>query len=509
ARELLVIYYAEVADAERGIKQGLALLSLVANQPEFNIAQSYRAMAMLSQVDKNYQQASAYWGKAIEAYTIKQDTIDMITTHIESGLFHDAIGEYETALEVLTTSLELSRAFGNYVAEHYILGSIGKVYTHLGDFDKAFDYLNQSLRLKQVYYRPVSVAYGFYDLQQAYLKAGKYKKSIEYGKSLQQTLNINPGTYLFKHSLEATRIASKALGREIPPLVDASKYPITDALNSHELLMQLRQMRALHSNEKTSEFIYEQQGSIGELKATTEFQKKAIYYGISVLMLLFGGAYMIRSRAFAIKERNIQEEFSHQLLRYQEKERQRISRDLHDSIGQSLVLIKNKVQLNNDVDTSSLIANTLAEVRSISKQLHPVLLEKIGLTASLEKLMDEVDSNTEIFMETEIESIDNVFPKENELHIYRIVQEGINNMLKHANAVSAHFKIEHLNNEVRCSLADRGSGFDLTTDSSKFQGLGMQTLKERTKILHGKLVLDSTKGKGTTLTLIVPKPTKP
>jgi signal transduction histidine kinase len=165
--------------------------------------------------------------------------------------------------------------------------------------------------------------------------------------------------------------------------------------------------------------------------------------------------YLYCSLVFSTKARKIQEMFSQQLLRYQEDERQRIYRDLHDSIGQSLVLIKNKVQLENEQSTSNMISDTLGEVRNISKQLHPALLEKLGLTASIKKIAKEADKNSDIFFDIQLSNIDDFFSKENELHIYRIIQEAINNLVKHAKIPSATIITEELPNTIKILIMAR------------------------------------------------------
>lgn len=502
ARYKLNEFYVLAERGKQGIVNGNALLELIAEEPDYNQSGIHASVAMFHQSLGNLVEAQNAWNLAIQSATDKQDTVNLIIAYIDAAIFYDEIDEYRKSLDMLDEGLKMAKLTGNYVAEHYILGNIGKVYANQGDFAKSVDYLNQSLRLKKLYYRPVSLAYGYYHLQQVFLAQGLFEESIRYGEEVQRVLEINPGTYLFKNSLIASQKASEALGRAIP-IIDQSST--VDASSAHERLMQVRQIRALHNNEKTDEYIYFQNNEIGELEEKTSFQQKLIGVISSGLFLVFGAFYLIRSRAYAIKERKIQETFSQQLLTYQEEERKKISRDLHDSIGQSLILIKNKVQLK-DEETGEMIASTLEEVRTISKQLHPVLLEKLGLTASIEKLVEEVDQGSEVFIEREITNIDGVLPKEQEVHLFRIIQETINNMLKHAEAVSASIKVEEGPNILRYSIQDRGKGFDLTQDASRFQSLGMQTLKERTKMLNGKLSIDSTVGKGTSIELIVPKP---
>jgi signal transduction histidine kinase len=465
----------------------------------YTIANNYHEM-------DEKQQAEMYYLKSIDFNKKKGDTLYLLYASIELSLLYERTGEFKKAINIGLKALKIAKEIENYVAVYTLQTIIGNAYSSLGQFETALNYLNAAVRLRYEHYRPVSVAFGYYHLQNAYAKEGRYEESIEYGRKVLDVLNRNPGTYLLMLSMLSSEEAYSALSRKMPPFSEISKSQLASISIDHEWLMNQRQLEGLFNAEKTDDFISFQESEIGFLAEKTRFQQQLIW-SISIgLVLLFGMALLYRSRAFALKEAQIQKAFSHKLLKFQEDERQRISRDLHDSVGQSLILIKNKIQLNDNAETTSLITNTLEEVRSISKQLHPILLEKVGLTASIEKLISDADASTEIFMESDIDDINNILPKEQELHVYRIMQEVLNNMIKHSQSSSAFIEVKDSPNQIKCSIIDHGTGFDLTENPGQFQSLGMLTLKERTKILNGILVIDSTKGKGTSLVLTIPKP---
>ncbi len=223
--------------------------------------------------------------------------------------------------------------------------------------------------------------------------------------------------------------------------------------------------------------------------------------GLGLIGLLF---FVWRSRKQMVKEAKLKQKFAQKLLASQEKERKRISSELHDSVGQSLVLIKNKVKLNNDRSTEQLVSDTLEEVRSISRALHPVVLSKLGITAAIERLIANADENSEIFFESAVDNIDGTFEESQELNLYRIIQEAISNVIKHSKSPSASITVTKSLNHVQLMIQDHGGGFDLTTDQNALTTIGMHTLKERTQILNGKLVLSSTKDEGTRIFIEIP-----
>jgi len=203
------------------------------------------------------------------------------------------------------------------------------------------------------------------------------------------------------------------------------------------------------------------------------------------------------------KKKQMQSRFSQELLKNQEAERVRISKDLHDGLGQSLLLIKNKVALSKDNTTGELLDTAISELRSIARSLHPMQLEKLGLSKAAEHLLDQIDRETEIFVSSEIEELKGVLKKEEELQLYRILQESINNVLKHSEASALRVLFKKIEKGVELKIEDNGKGFDFSEKLNDFQSLGLKTLKERIASMQGSMKVTSEKGTGTSLSFIV------
>jgi signal transduction histidine kinase/ligand-binding sensor domain-containing protein len=209
-----------------------------------------------------------------------------------------------------------------------------------------------------------------------------------------------------------------------------------------------------------------------------------------------------------------QSEFSRRLIESQEAERKRIASELHDGLGQSLAIISNRAALGkNKLNEPELVSrefdeisnnalDALDEVQQITANLHPHYLERLGLTKALKSMILKVSDVLEI--KTEIDSIDDKFPTDLEINVYRIVQESLNNIIKHSNASEAEIKIKKLQNEVIILIKDDGSGFDSHNPKSKGGGLGLVGLQERTKMLGGKILISSSVGNGTEIKVNLP-----
>lgn len=187
----------------------------------------------------------------------------------------------------------------------------------------------------------------------------------------------------------------------------------------------------------------------------------------------------------------------------QEDERTRIARELHDSVGQKLTLIKKKSQKLDQFEITTLTNNALDEVRTISKGLYPTLLKELGLTDSIRQLVDEYDKQTDLFFTMDLEDVDDYFTDNTTLNFYRLIQECLTNILKHAKAKAVTVSIKKEEKTILTCISDNGKGFDVGTGKKK-NSLGLKTIFERIRIMNGKLSIDSKMTVGTTFIFTIP-----
>jgi len=203
------------------------------------------------------------------------------------------------------------------------------------------------------------------------------------------------------------------------------------------------------------------------------------------------------------QRKQLQEQFSQDLMQSQEDERARIAKDLHDSVGQQLTLIKRQLQEQGQNSMSTLTNNALEEVRQISRGLYPAIIQQLGLSGSIEQLLFDVDEQTDLFVSAEIDDIDTHFDKTSALHLYRFIQENVSNVIKHAKAKALTVSISKTEKHTTIVISDNGKGFDVA-EKQKNNSLGLKTLEERIRILAGTLVIESTPKTGTHTTAIIP-----
>jgi PAS domain S-box-containing protein len=213
------------------------------------------------------------------------------------------------------------------------------------------------------------------------------------------------------------------------------------------------------------------------------------------------------------REQRARAEYTLQLIASQEAERERIAGELHDSLGQSLSIIKNHAQLvllqkrlaeiaRKHIETiSDTTTAAIADMRRISQDLHPYQLDHLGLTAALNTLIESVGPASGIAFEKKFDGVDDAFPRDGAANLYRLVQEGVNNILKHSQAKISRVTLDRDVHEIRLTIEDDGQGFQ---PDGNAKGMGLKNMTERARMLGGKLKLDSAPGKGARIEIIIP-----
>ncbi len=213
------------------------------------------------------------------------------------------------------------------------------------------------------------------------------------------------------------------------------------------------------------------------------------------------------------QRRAAQESFSRRLLETQEVERRRIAAELHDGLGQNLVLVKNLTALHgseatrdNAVPRSAEIAaaaeRALEEVHAISYALRPPELDRLGLAKAIAAMVRRAGEASEIRFQTQLES-DGALPNGADIQLFRIAQEAVNNLVKHSGAKTARVELWFDEAGAHLVVADDGRGLPAAKRESG-NGLGLPGIQERARLIGAQCKWLSQAGNGTTLSVLVP-----
>ncbi len=206
-----------------------------------------------------------------------------------------------------------------------------------------------------------------------------------------------------------------------------------------------------------------------------------------------------------------------QLLRLQEEERRRISRDLHDDINQRLALLSIDIEML-DRQLSHAAAGTVRTVRSIQDrivelsesvrrlayQFHPSILDDLGLSIALRRLIDDFQARTGLDARFISKDIPQHLAQDVVTCLYRVTQEGLANIARHAKAQTVRVELMRVRDGLQLLIRDDGVGFDVNHDGGRRGSLGLLSMKERVALVAGSFTIDSTPGEGTCIRAWVP-----
>ncbi len=208
------------------------------------------------------------------------------------------------------------------------------------------------------------------------------------------------------------------------------------------------------------------------------------------------------------------------ILSIQEKERRRVARELHDELGQALMVLKiHLVAIEEKLAADqqplkagceqmlSYIDTVIENVRRLSWDLSPSSLDDLGLSASLGYLVEEICRNHNMRSKVVMDEIDPLFSPETQINIYRIFQESLTNVVKHARASLVSVKVKRDNGQVTFVIKDNGRGFNLRRAMSRKvaqKSLGLTAMNERALMAEGSLQISSRQGQGTTIRFSIP-----
>jgi len=441
--------------------------------------------------------------------------------------------EYDIALNSINKALSLNEEIKDTLLQLECNLMVTKLFSMNGNLDKAIELAENTLRLSQLLKEDHYIAENLLNLASFHFSKSDYKSGAVY---LDESLIKRKGSkeqkarlykLLSDYSLEDYDLA-KSFDQYKKYIV----YRDSIAMVSRKELMNSMAYE-FETRDKEREIIrLEKDSEIAELNL--QQQRRLVWILIfSLLAGLLAVFLIIRFYAQKISANQLLAEKQSQLDQQkikdmgndfkirnlesmiigQEEERKRISTDLHDSLGgmlsalklqyDSLPLIHNELDKDEDyININSLIDTACDEVRNIARNLKPASLEKIGLKAALTDLVNRYKRIPNAEVTLHFHKTDKKLDYNTKVHVYRIVQELINNAIKHSKCQELEIQISSLNNEFVIMVEDDGVGFDKL---KAVYGHGIENIRSRVNILKGDLQIDTQKDRGTSVIIHIPQ----
>jgi len=467
--------YAQMMQAQRG---NITMFSL---NGFYEKAKKERdeLIAELKLLGLNKYLASAYYGQALD---------------------YEKMGNYKLEFESLKIAekhLEMApNDFQTFVGVH---GMLAEYYCKIDDLDNAKKNIDIIEKLKERFDGNPFASLNYQKTMAVYQKKmGAYDIALRYAKNrLQNAKNLGVEDEIMNSHQLLSDIYS-ASGNYKESLENKTEYiAIKDSLYSRSNANTLAYFQTLYETEKKERELVEKNTNIQLLENDNDNFKRVVFFISLAIVCLFGLLLLYRNQRNLRDNKLVQEKYSQELLVSQELERMRISKDLHDGIGQQLLVLKNMLIMSGNDDAKQMVDSTIDEIRTISRDLHPFQLQELGITKAIEHTLNQIDENTSLFISSDIDNIDNIFNKQQEVNIYRIVQESLSNILKHSKAEASKISVKRFSNKVNIIIVDNGTGFDFQEKFQDIKSLGLKTLLERTKFLNGHMKIQSKINEGT------------
>ncbi|MBR9974568.1 MAG: tetratricopeptide repeat protein [Bacteroidetes bacterium] len=530
----------EYADATRNFEEAISLFEQLGDVRSV-LSTSSNLASLLSTLGRREEAISRYTGIMETAERLGyQDAIAQASINL--GRQHQSSGNIALAREHAFRGYEIANALGKMEYRLDAVKLLFELAEQSDDYPQALRYHREYVAVRD------SVAsketqLNIHVLREQYEAETREKeiRLLRKEKELQALLLAAQQSDLLRRALEAKQRMQRLMLLEAEREVDRAKIQRRDVqlqLASSERKRQEQQLDLVEQDRQIKASVLTKQ----------EILRNALIVGLIMISLLFVAAisrYRNRQKLTelqvrevqlqadaaeaksmrlvadkALREKNLQKMLSRRLIESQEQERKRIAGELHDSLGQGLLVIRNRAfmakehvadagKLEEQLDIIAETAgNTLNEVRQISRALRPYQLDRFGLTASITGLTDTLSEVSSIHFVSEIDAVDGLFSAADEINVFRILQEAVTNILKHADATEASIRLRHDNGQVSLLITDNGRGFDVSTlrngGTMEHAGLGLQSMFERVRILNGEIEVESGAGQGTTFTLHFP-----
>ncbi len=453
---------------------------------------------------KDYDKALEYCFQALEEGKKAENNTNIFGALNSIAINYRKQGNYEKALEFRMQALALHKELGDDRELAVSYNNLGQLYFEQGELEKAITYFKQSLDIKERLKNNKGIAYTLERLALVYTKLKDFKNANDFA---QRSLAISNDIGYLEGQLAAFLSLSEIyqnFGKHEQALQYHKDYSaIKDSIFNESKEVITSDMEAKYQTSKK-----EGENTLLKLKAEQQLaiidkKNQWLLFGSIGLVALFVFISLIRSRNHLKKQKRSQENFSQDLIKAQEEERTRIAKELHDSVGQQLTLIKKKAQNEDHPEFSSLTNTALEEVRSISRALYPASLKLLGLSESIEQLLYDLDEEVDMFFSVEVEDINNSFDESKTLNFYRFIQESVTNVIKHAKAKALKVDVSKSEGMIKVLIEDNGCGFNHVS-TLQSESLGLKTMAERIRILSGTMSIQSRLGEGTTVSAMIP-----
>ncbi|WP_188753923.1 ATP-binding protein [Parapedobacter defluvii] len=406
------------------------------------------------------------------------------------GRYFNEIQRYKEAIAASKKALGYAQPIHNGFEEGNILFQLGKSYFSLGDYKQSLQYFGPGLSIHRKLHDKTRERASLNYIAQAYYQTKDYQKASEYFDAYGR----------LSDSLHQSDIQLKINAIE-------NKYQAKQKQDAILVLKKNNQIQQLALHKKENQIFFAVVGSL--LLLVTGL---LLYRNLRNKHRLLKKTEQLYEQQIIQLEKERQLIAAQSLMKGQEEERSRLAKDLHDGVGGllsgvklSLSNMKGNVFLSEDnaaaVNTIiSQLDNSIGELRRVSHNMMPEALIRYGLKEALENYCESIDQSGKLNVRLQTYGLDQRMVQDTEIILYRIVQELLNNVIKHAEARQALVQLIKEADKFTLTVEDDGKGFDLNSHTD-INGAGLQNIKARAGYLNSTVDIRTRPGEGTSVTV--------
>lgn len=488
----------------------------------------YSNLTSLFKDTGDYERSLLYGAKALELARAWKDRMQIVIAINNYTLPLINTQQYDKAIVLLKEGLALCRETDNRSAMTILLVNLGDAYIKSGQFAKARGAYEEGLVLAESIRDLSGVCFNLRGLSLYYLHTKNWQQALDYIKRSQAlALSNNFQDHLLNNYLQFSDLAlamGDMLGYRIYRFRSDSITNVMNHVRFKENLHQQEQYYQARIREHQIDRLKQER----EVNALQYRNRMFLFGSVLLLVISISIVLFIRTRQKRLlleSEAALQEKRIHQLetekqllasqavLKGQEEERRRLAKDLHDGLGGMLSGIKfsfshmkdnlimtpeNQQEFARSMD---MLDSSISELRRVAHNMMPESLLRYGLDASLKDFCKGITASGQIRITYQSFDLNHLqLDQTTSVTVYRIVQELINNILKHAAAQTAIVQLINANDKLAIIVEDDGKGFD-TSSISAGKGMGWTNIRSRVEYLKGRYEIQSQPGKGTTVSI--------
>jgi len=472
---------------------------------------------------KNYKLASQYAQSALRLHTKTNNYASMATAYNNiAGIALDQ-GDFKMAKINFDKAILYASKVNYPTAIATAYSNLGEAEYQQGHFAMAIEYSLKALATRREIGKKSAIVKSLIKLGEAYSSVKDYIKAEQF---YMEALDISNQAGLLK---ERMRIYDE-LAQFYKNRGDMTKaydyltmfHKTNDTLFSNANSKTIQELQTKYETEKKEKQIalLNHQTAVQQLKISQSNTTIGIISGSLLILIILAGLFYNRYKLK--QEARLQAEVIHQqtiaskgIIEAEERERKRIAADLHDGVGQTFSVVRlnlasllGRITFNKTEDafladkTMALVDESCKEVRTIAHQMMPNILLKTGLASAVKDFVTKIDAD-KLKVTVETSGLAERLDSNTEIVLYRVLQECVNNVIKHAEASRLDIQLSRDEGGVSAMVEDNGKGFD-TNKKENFEGIGVKNIITRLTYLKGSVDFSSAPGKGTLVAIYVP-----